>query len=42
MAVHHTEASVKGFKNPVYPMQWIRLMIIRMWNGREGDGNVRS
>jgi hypothetical protein len=42
MALHHKEVSVKGFKNPVYPKQWISLTVIMMWNGREDDGNVRS
>jgi hypothetical protein len=49
MAAHHTEVTVKGFKNAVHPMQWMRLMMMMMmitmtmmWNGSEEDGNVKS
>jgi hypothetical protein len=30
MAAHHTEVNVKGFKNAVHPMQWMRLMMMMM------------
>jgi len=47
MAAHHTELTVKGFKNAVHLMQWMRLLLLlllmmMMWNGNEEDGNVRS
>jgi hypothetical protein len=30
MAAHHTEVNVKGFRNAVHPMQWMRLMMMMM------------
>jgi hypothetical protein len=44
MATHHMEVNVKGFKNAVHSMQWMRLllMMMLMWNGSEEDGNVGS
>jgi len=43
MAAHLTRSDCKGFLEVhVYPMQWMRHDDDVLWNGNEGDGNVKE